>query len=1020
MEGGSVPRVFTIPSSAPFLPTLARALLDGVLVEGFAPRSDPMALAGATVFLPTRRAGRLFAEALLEAAGGTALLLPRIVPLGDVDEDALAFSEDAPVLAAPHAIAPVHRRLVLARLVAHWRDTLAKAVEREAVAAGTAATFALADALGSLFDDLTTAGLSVDRLDGLVPDELDRYFRIGLDFVRIARRAFSAYLAQAGLVEPAARRDALVDAEARRLSALGPGAGPVIAAGSTGSMPATARLLKAISRLPRGAVVLPGLDDALDEASFARLADARDGAPDHPQFGLARLLATLEMTRADVVPLARPAAFGREVLMSEALRQAETSDLWASLGARLPADALARAMEAVSVVEADDPRAEALAIALVLRDSLERPGETAALVTPDRDLARRVAAEMARFGVALDDSAGTPLAESAAGRLARLLVAAAAEACAPVPLFALLSHPLAHFGLPPGAKAEAVAALELVALRGPRPRAGIAGLQDAITAFDRDGLRGSDPRRRVDAPRLDQARDLATRLDRALGPLLAFGSARGAQPLADLVCAHHAAFEAAAGPLRSTAEEPAEAALARTFETLAAAAADGPALTLSAYADAVGALFSDAMVRPVAEPHARIRILGPLEARLVHVDRVVLGSLVERSWPQVSETDPWLSRPMRAELGLDLPERRIGLSAHDFAQSFGAPQVVLTYAAKVGGAQSVPSRFVQRLKTVAGEAAWAAAQARGARFLDGARRADAGPPVPRAARPAPAPPLALRPRRLSVTEVETFLRDPYSIYARHVLGLAVLDPLDAAPGGAERGSALHEAIGRFTSAFPQELPPDALPLLLAEGRRAFAPLAAFPAEHALWWARFERAAAFLVAFERERRPGLARVVAEAGGAHDIALSGGPFRLTGRADRIEVARDGSLAILDYKTGTAPSAKQAATLAPQLPLEAAMARRGAFAGVPAADVSDLLYVELKGAAAGGEVKPVRVKGSTTQDLAEAALDGLTGLLEAFEDERQGYRSLAAPQWQGRFGDYDHLARVREWALAGEESE
>ncbi|MFG1376158.1 double-strand break repair protein AddB [Xanthobacter autotrophicus] len=1015
-----MPRVLTIPSSVPFLPTLATALLDGTLVEGFAPRTDPLALAGATVFLPTRRAGRLFAEALLQASGGAVLLLPKIVPLGDVDEDALAFSEDAPVLAAPHAIAPVHRRLVLARLVAHWRDTLAKAAEREAVAAGTAATFALADALGALFDDLTTAGLTVDGLDGLVPDELDRYFRVGLDFVRIARRAFTDYLDFAGLVEPAARRDALVDAEARRLATLGSDAGPVIAAGSTGSMPATARLLAAIAGLPKGAVVLPGLDQDLDAASFARITHGREAAPDHPQYGLARLLPRLGVARDDVLPLAAPARFGRERLMSETMRQAETSDLWASLSDRLPPAALGTAMAGISVVEADDPRAEALAIALLLRDSLERAGETAALVTPDRDLARRVAAEMARFGVALDDSAGTPLADSPAGRLAGLLVMAAAEDLAPVPLFALLTHPLAQFGLAPEAKADAVAALELVALRGPRPRAGIDGLRDAIAAFDREDYRGADPRRRMGEAALNRARDLVGRLDRALGPLLALGAQRGAAPLSALVAAHRAAWEEAAGPLDLDAEDAAEAALARTFETLDGAAGDGPALDLGSYADAAGALFADAMVRPRAEPHARIRILGPLEARLVHVDRMVLGALIEGSWPRIAETDPWLSRPMRGDLGLDLPERRIGLSAHDFVQGFGAAEVVLTFAAKVGGTQSVPSRFVQRLKTVAGEAEWTAARARGAVWVKAARRLDDAPALPRATRPAPAPPLALRPRRLSVTEVETFLRDPYSIYARHVLGLLPLDPLDAAPGGAERGSALHEAIGRFTQAHPRELPPDALGKLLEEGRRAFAPLKAFPAEHALWWARFERAAGFLVAFERERRMYLDHVVAEASGSLEIPLGGAAFRLTGRADRIEVRRDGQLNILDYKTGTAPSARQVASLSPQLPLEAAMARRGAFPNAPAAEVADLLYVELKGGAAGGEEKPIRIKDRDTMDLAETALAGLESLLMAFENEAQGYRSLAAPQWSGTFGTYDHLARVREWALSGEEGE
>lgn len=1015
-----MPRVLTIAPSTPFLPALARALLDGALVEGFAPRGDPLALAGATVFLPTRRAGRLFADALLEASGAPALLLPRIVPLGDVDEDALAFSEDAPVLAAPHAIAPVHRRLVLARLVARWRDTLSKAVEREAVAAGTAATFALADALGALFDDLTTAGLGVERLDGLVPDELDRYFKVGLDFVRIARRAFTAYLDESGLVEPAVRRDALVDAEARRLTALGADAGPVIAAGSTGSMPATARLLKAIAHLPRGAVVLPGLDRDLDESSFARLADARDGAPDHPQFGLARLLGTVGVTREEVAALAPPAPFGRERLMSEALRQAETSDLWATLAERLPPDRLAAAMAGISVVEADDPRAEALAIALLLRDSLERPGETAALVTPDRELARRVAAEMARFGVGLDDSAGTPLADSPQGRLAGLLVAAAAQGLAPVPLFALLTHPLAAFGLAPEAKDAAVAALELTALRGPRPAEGIEGLRAALAGFDPEAIRRADPRSRLDGPAIAAATALVDRLEAALGPLLALGDRHGAASLPELVAAHAAACAAAYRPLDPDAEDAAEAALARTFEMLERAAQDGPALPLADYADAAGALFADAMVRPRADEAARIRILGPLEARLVHVDRMVLGALVEGSWPRIAETDPWLSRPMRAQLGLDLPERRIGLSAHDFAQAFGAPEVVLTFAAKVGGTQSVPSRFVQRLKTVAGEGEWSAARRRGARWVAAARRLDDAPAVPRATRPAPAPPLALRPRQLSVTQVETFLRDPYSIYARHVLGLVPLDPLDAAPGGAERGSALHEAVGRFAEAFPQELPPDALERLLEEGRRAFAPLAAFPAEHALWWARFERAAAFLVAFEQERRVALERVAAERAGRLDIPLGAGSFRLTGRADRIEMRRDGTLAIVDYKTGAAPTARQAGSLSPQLPLEAAMARRGAFADVPAAPVEELLYVELKGGAAGGAEKRVEVKNRTTADLAEDALANLESLLRAFENDAQGYRSLAAPQWSGRYGDYDHLARVREWALAGEEGE
>lgn len=1011
-------RVLTLPPSRPFLPALAEGLLDGRVVPGFAPRGDAFALARATIFLPTRRACRAFAEALAAAWGGNALLLPRIVPLGDVDEDALAFSEDAPLLAAPHALSPTARRIVLARLVAHWRAALAEGAGQAAVAAGPSATFALADALGHLFDDLTTAGLDLSRLAACVPQEHDPYFELSLDFLRIARAGLSAYLAEKGLVEPAARRDALVGAEARRLAELGAAAGPVIAAGSTGSLPATARLIKAVSRLPLGAVVLPGLDLFMEEEAFARLTHPDDGASDHPQYGLARLLSVLEVERRDVEEVAAPSLSAREHLVSEAMRQAETSDLWASLPARLPAARIAEAMARVSVVEADDPREEALAIALLLRDTLERDGETAALVTTDRDLARRVASELERFGVEADDSAGTPLGETAAGRLARQVAAAAASALAPVPLFALLTHPLVRLGLDPSRKDEAVAALELATLRGPRPRPGADGLLAALDAFDRDSLHRRDPRNRLDDRHLAAARDLAERLKAALDPLLSLGG-RGPVPFAALVEAHRAAIVALSGPLDEAAEAPDLAALASAFVQIGDGAADGPDLTLADYAEAVGTLFSDAMVRPAAEGHARLRILGPLEARLLSFHRVVLGGLAEGTWPTLPETDPWLSRPMRAALGLDLPERRIGLSAHDFAQGFGAGEVVLTYAVKVGGTQCVPSRFIQRLRTVAG-AAWEAAVTRGRRWRHAAAILDEAPAVPRLSRPAPTPPLELRPRQLSVTEIETLLRDPYSIFARHVLGLEPLDPLDDTPGGAERGSALHEAVGRFSRDFPRDLPPDAYDRLIAYGREAFRPLEAFAAEHAVWWARFERAADFLVAFERERREGLDEVVAEVGGRLAIELPHGPFHLTGRADRIEVQKDGHLAIVDFKTGTAPSARQAASLSPQLPLEAAMAARGAFKGLPAAEVAALLYVELKGGAEGGEVKPVKVKGKSEMELAEAALSGLTMLLTAFEDPAQGYRALSAPQWRGRFGDYDHLARVREWALGGEEGE
>lgn len=1008
---GRTPRLFSVPASAPFLATLAEALLDGRLVPGFAPKGDPLALASATVFLPTRRAGRLFADALLARSGG-ATLLPRIVPLGDVDEDALAFAEE--FTEPPAAVPATTRRLALASLVGRWRELLHDDDGRAAVASGPGAGLALADALAHLIDEMAAQQVPWERLDELVPGEHDLYWDMALDFLKIAREAWPSMLADMGMIDGSVRRDRLIEAEAARLAALGEDAGPVIAAGSTGSMPATARLLASVARLPHGALVLPGLDTDLDEPAWRGLLDEGHPAPSHPQYGLARLLALVGVGRSEVELLGTPAPHGRERLLSQALRPALATDAWASLGEAWPATVDA-ALANVALVEADDAREEALGVAIALRETLETPGRTAALVTPDRDLARRVAAELLRFGIAIDDSAGEPLSESVAGRLARLVADAAAEALAPVPLVGLLRHPMARLGLDAPDLARATDALELMVLRGPRPAAGAEGLAAAVTGFHPADFHRTDPRRSISDEERALAADLARRIGEATAPLLALG--RGGHPFADLVAAHRAACDAVRAGVAAEHTVPVPE-LAEAFDALVEGASQAPAMTLADYAAALPDLFSTWSVRPPLDTAARLRILGPLEARLVAVDRMVLSGLVEDGWPAAVRTDPWLSRPMRSALGLDAPERRIGLSAHDFAQFCGAPELVLSRAAKIGGAPTVPSRFLQRLAAVSGEASWAGVVARGERFRRLARLVDADPPAARIACPAPAPPIELRPTMLSVTEIETFLRDPYSIYARHVLKLRPLDGLDAEPGAAERGSAVHEALGEFAKAYPEALPADADAALRAFGRDAFRPLEAFPAEHALWWARFERLIPAFLAWERARRMGLARIVAEAGGRLAIAGTRGPFRLTGYADRIELRRDGALAILDYKTGAVPTAKQTAALySPQLPLEAGIAARGGFEGVPPAPSADLLYVRLRSGNPPLEEKSVIGSDMSAADLASATMARLETLVRAFENPAQGYVALRRPMFRGNVGDYGHLARVGEWSISGE---
>ncbi|EJW13655.1 ATP-dependent nuclease subunit B [Rhodovulum sp. PH10] len=1051
-------RVFTVPASVPFLPVLADALLDGALVPGFACRHDPAALAGATLYLPTRRACRIARDVFLDAMGGEAAMLPRIVALGDIDEDELAFSaagegsvaeggageDEAPEgglpepLDLPPALPGLARNLLLARLVQTFAAGVRKKTGEPPLVVGTpAAALALAEKLARLIDDMTMRGVPWAALDGLVPDEHDVYWALTLDFLKIARDAWPAVLAERKTIEPAVRRDRLIAAEAARVARLD---GPVVVAGSTGSIPVTARFIAAVAKLPHGAVVLPGLDTGLDDASWAAIAGIAETSGDiaepesgHPQFALHGLLETLGLSRAEVAVLGEPGRHDRAVLFSEALRPAATTHLWQ---ARLIAEdfgkALTSGLPGLSVIEAATAEEEALAIAVVLREVLETPGRTAALATPDRALARRVAAALGRWHVTVADTGGTPLADTPAGVFARLAVETALGGVAPVPLLALLKHPLVRLGAPEHGFAHAVGTLERAVLRGPRPRAGTAGLAHALAtvreelekarAGEPSAIHRADPRASLADADLAAAERLAERLAAALGPLENLDS-RKPQSLKTLAEAHAAVVAAladdGAGEVAAF-EGPDGRALAAFFTDLAAdVAAESFQVRLDDYGELFRTAIADRIVRQPPVTGARLQILGLLEARLVAVDRMVLGGLAEGVWPPAPSGDPWLSRGMRLALGLDLPERRIGLSAHDFAQLAGsAPEVVLTRSAKVGGAPAAASRFLQRLAAVAGPA-WQDAVARGEKYLGFARALDrpTGPPQ-RAARPEPRPPREARPVSLSVTEIEHWLRDPYTIYAKHVLALAPLDPVDLPPGAKDRGTAIHAAVAAFATQYSEALPKDPFAELLAIGRETFAPLDDYPEARAFWWPRFVDIARWVADFERGRRESIATLRAEIRGTLDIPVGERVFRLVARADRIEKHRDGTVAILDFKTGIPPSSKQVRLgLSPQLTLEGAVLRRGGFSDFPAGlSLAELAHVRLKGGEPAGDFCAVAFEDVTADAAADKAFARLVGLIARFEDPETPYRSLVRSMWKTRYGTYDDLARVKEWS-AGE---
>ncbi|HEU0071219.1 MAG TPA: double-strand break repair protein AddB [Alphaproteobacteria bacterium] len=983
-------RVANIAAGAPFVDALAAGIWN------MAGRDDPLALTRVTVLLPTRRAIRSLREAFLRLGDGAPVLLPRLMPLGELDEEALLLEERANEGHAdlPPAVPGLRRQLLLAQLVQKLgARNLAEAPD-EAQAAR------LAEALARLLDEMQTERADPAKLKSLAPEAFARHWQQTLEFLAILTEHWPKILEAEGALDPAARRNAVLAAQAELWRAQPP-AGPVIAAGSTGSIPATADLLDVIASLPQGQIVLPGLDRDMSEDCWRALLE-EGGVPSHPQYGLARLLERLGVARSEVkdwtssvAPASPP---GRAKLFARALDPQDGE------AARPAMSDLAAALDGVTRLDAPGPIEEAGAIALMMREAVEHEARTAALVTPDRGLARRVAAELRRWDIEVDDSAGQPLAATPAGAFARLALAMLAEDCAPAPLLAALKHPLSSGGEKTVVFRDKARALELAVLRGVRPAPGFAGLRSALVGEGEAAL-GSW---------LDGLAKAAAPLCDALA-----ASAVAAEDLLRAHAAwleHLAADDAMPGAARLWRGDDGEA-LANFFAEFAGAARDLPPMAGRAYPALIEALLAGRVVRPRYGAHPRLFIWGPLEARLQHAHLVILGGLNEGTWPADPGADPWMSRPMREAFGLPAPERRIGLAAHDVAQLFAAPQVALTRAERVDGTPTVPARWLQRLDNLL-LGMDAGALPSGAKWLAWQQALDApqAPPVP-TPRPAPRPPVAARPRRLSVTEIETWMRDPYGIYAKHVLGLRALEPLDADPGAADRGSFIHDALDRFVKSWrPGETAEAAYERLLGFGREAFSSALDRPGVWAFWWPRFERIARWFAGNEIARRRESTPLAVEGWGEMKLPGPAGEFLLIAKADRIDSLGNGGLAVVDYKTGQPPGEKELTFgFSPQLPLEAMMAAAGAFKGVPPAEVSRIEFWRLSGG------RPVaKISAHDAGLFATEAYRGLTGLIAAFDDPATPYLARPRAAHAPRFSDYEHLARVREWAASGEEGE
>ncbi len=956
-------RVFAVPSGADF---------PAVLVDGLRARfavQPPEALARVHLIVNTARMQRRI-RALFD--DGPPCLLPRISLLSDLGAG-LAAAE------IPPAISPLRKRFELTQLISQLLD-------QQPDLAARATLYDLADSLATLMDEMAGEGVTPMDIEALDVSDQSGHWERAKSFFSIARH----FLEDVEERPDADTRQRMIVERLAQSWAEEPPAHPVILAGSTGSRGTTMLLMSAIATLPQGALILPGFDHDMPGSVWDALGDALHGE-DHPQFRFRKLMDVLELGPRDIKSWSEvtPPSPARNALVSLALRPAPVTDQWLSEGPHL--HDLDGATRDVTLVEAASMRDEALAIALRLRKAVE-DGVTAALITPDRMLTRQVTAALDRWNILPDDSAGSPLQLSPPGRFLRHVSTLFQRKLTAEALLTLLKHPLCHSDDARNQHLLNTRELELAIRRNgltfPTPdalRGWVAG-QEIV---------GAEWVEWVIAQFCDKAwsgkASFAARLEThvALAESIAAGVATGSGGLWDEAAGRKAAQTVA--DLRDNADYAGE-------------------MTAADYGDLFWAVLSRGEVRDRDKGHPQVLIWGTLEARVQGAELVILGGLNEASWPEAPTPDPWLNRKMRHDAGLLLPERRIGLAAHDFQQAIAAPEVWITRSVRSDEAETVPSRWINRITNLlsglpeqGGVAALDGMRERGRHWLDLVKTIETVDDLPPANRPSPRPPITARPKRLSVTQIKKLIRDPYAIYARETLRLRPLDSLMKTPDALLRGIIVHEVLERFVKDVDAD--PNALTEahLLSISETVLAQNVPWPAARIMWSARLDRIAQHFVSGEITRRKTAKPIAYERKAS--VSVADPEFKLVGQADRVDRDQNGDLVIYDYKTGNPPSKDEQTYFDKQLLLEAAMAERGGFRDIDPAEVASAIYIGLGN-------PPKEIDAPLLETPAQQVWEEFLQLIGHYADASNGFTARRAMQSDRDVSDYDQLARFGEW--------
>ena len=990
------PAIFTIPPTVSFVDTLATSLMKDV-------KGQHEKLAQYLILLPTRRACRSLRDAFLRQTEGAPVLLPRLQAIGDIDAEELFISGEDEI-DIPPAMPTLERQILLSKTIAGLPD----------FTKGPQQDIALARALGTLMDQIHTENLDLADLPNLVDREaFANHWQITVDFLSILSEHWPNILAERGMIDSADRRNRLINALNKHWCDNPPDY-PVIAAGTTGSIPATSALLKTVSHMPQGSVILPGLDNIMSPQAWDNIEEG------HPQATLKKLLSDLDCAREDVQEWSSKGADknagAKEKLISDVMVPPEQANDWTkSANTTSEKTEIQHAIRHIRQYDCKTPQEEAELIGILLRETLEDSGKTAALITPDRNLARRVAMICRRWNITIDDSAGYSLDTSILGTYLISCAQCCANNLRPASFLAFLKHDYCHGGNFKDFR-SAVRLLDEGLMRGKAPKSGFEGLRQRF----HDYMDDEDRKKKPDEVTLN----LINHLEPVLSPFITIMH-DGFHDFSKFLELHIQTAEKMSADKNDfslwSGDEGEET--AAFLSELKLHAPSLPSMTGADYIEILTEFMRSKTIRPKYGTHPRLMILGQLEARLLQADRVILAGLNEGTWPPNPDTDPWMSRPMRKDFGLPTPERSITLAAHDFVQGFCNKEVFLTRAERVDGTPTVPARWLQRLGTYLKAAEIDSStlyEGPHKQYLQQLNNVEEITPI---SRPAPNPPVSARPQKLSVTKIETWMKDPYAIYANKILRLNALDPIEKKPDAADKGSVLHNILQNFTRTYKNKLPATAekdfidIAIDVVEKQTNEEP------EWNFWMPRIMQLAGWFISHEQEWRQSARFRLAEAKG--EATFNEGlqaPFTLECRADRLDKKHTGGMAIIDYKSGGTYSVKkmQSGEL-PQLPLEALILTEGGFAvsGIQETSIDTIAYWKLTGGKIAGEVTAIDSPEKLTK-IIETTKSGLLNLVATFENENTPYYAIPRLDNAPRFNDYAYLERVKEWAALDENTE